>query len=110
MSGERPAGYVSKDPRPLTEIGGLALHSTADGKRYTPDEIDVHLMAYTGYPAVQASLLEGNTDSTEPQIPATTTPEESLSERIARTRYIATATPLHDSKTRRVDTLTTEVL
>jgi hypothetical protein len=108
-----PAGYVERDPRPVTEFGRRALSGVGIPEKYVQSEEDAAFMAYAGYPELQNSFVEasGNQPTVEPPKTAETLMEkETPQERFARTRYVATSTPLHRDASRKTETLTTEVL
>lgn len=113
---DRPAGYVSRDPWPVQELGSHTLtHTVSRGNYYLTDE-EAELMAYAGYPDVQADLLNARTGNLE-QAEETTAKSahgapqpETIAQLVARTRYVVSSTPVIGSSPRNVETLTTEVL
>jgi hypothetical protein len=108
--GERVApGHIEKDPRPTFDLGGSALRGIVSGGYRTSAE-DALYMAYEGYPDVQRSIVETNDEQDVAGEGTVTDVQETTQERIARTRYVVSATPLNDSARRKVETLTTEAL
>jgi hypothetical protein len=95
----------------MFDLGGSALRGVVSAGYQTSAE-DALYMAYEGYPDVQRSLAKASDEpdvvNQDDGIPADV--KETTQERIARTNYVVTATPLNGSARRRVESLTTEAL
>jgi hypothetical protein len=68
-------------------------------------------MAYDGHPDVQADLQQAQpSQSQDTSVPRSVKKREAVEERIARTNYVTTSTPVAGKQRREVTTLTTEAL
>ena len=97
-----PAGYVSRDPWPIRELGGHAIASRTPRASFQLSEEDAAFMAYAGYPDVQADFMTSDDKANQSETLLSINTQniqqpETITEIVARTRYVVTSTPVNSN-------------